>query len=294
MSENKEKKNGLSESFVIGTIAIVFLMVGYQTALFIHQAAVTRIAANRDEPDTVYIYMEKPDDGDESVGKSHIQKTERHNSAHSSRAEAVRHNAPRSKTESFRFDPNTVSVEELCRLGFTPKQAQSIDNYRRKGGRFRRKSDFAKSYVVSDSIFRRLEPYIDIPLVDLNTADSAAFDALPGIGGWFAQKMLEHRKALGGYSYKVSDHSFNPDKTYGYRFFDDNQKFQQALFELYENEVKESVKNGLQGAIYTQVSDVEDETKGLLTYDRQVLKVDKHKMYNINQMLYRAFEESLN
>ena len=202
MSENKEKKNGLSESFIFGTIAIVFLMVGYQTALFIHQAAVTRIAANRDEPDTVYIYMEKPDDGDESVGKSHIQKTERHNSAHSSRAEAVRRNAPRSKTESFRFDPNTVSVEELCRLGFTPKQAQSIDNYRRKGGRFRRKSDFAKSYVVSDSIFRRLEPYIDIPLVDLNTADSAAFDALPGIGGWFASKMIEHRKALGGYSYK--------------------------------------------------------------------------------------------
>ncbi len=99
---------------------------------------------------------------------------------------------------------------------------------------------------------------------------------------------------FGGYSYKVSEHSFNPDKTYGYRFFDDNQKFQKALFELYENEVKESVKNGLQGAIYTQVSDVEDETNGLLTYDRQVLKVDKHKMYNINQMLYRAFEESLN
>lgn len=99
---------------------------------------------------------------------------------------------------------------------------------------------------------------------------------------------------FGGYSYKVSDHSFNPDKTYGYRFFDDNGKFQKALFELYENEVKESVKNGLQGAIYTQVSDVEDETNGLLTYDRQVLKIDKHKMYNINQMLYRAFEESLN
>ena len=75
-------------------------------------------------------------------------------------------------------------------------------NYRAKGGKFRRKSDFAKSYVVSDSIFRRLEPYIDIPLIDLNLADSADFDSLPGIGGWFAAKMLEHRKALGGYSYK--------------------------------------------------------------------------------------------
>ena len=56
--------------------------------------------------------------------------------------------------------------------------------------------------MVSDSVFRRLEQYIDIPLVDLNLADSAAFDALPGIGGWFASKMVEHRKVLGGYSYK--------------------------------------------------------------------------------------------
>ena len=93
-------------------------------------------------------------------------------------------------------------MEDLCRLGFTLKQAESIEKYRRSGGRFRRKEDFKRSYVVSDSIYRRLEKYIDIPLVDLNAADSADFDGLPGIGGWFASKMLEHRKALGGYSYK--------------------------------------------------------------------------------------------
>ena len=55
--------------------------------------------------------------------------------------------------------------------------------------------------MVSDSVFTRLEPYIDIPLLDLNQADSAAFDALPGIGGWFAARMVQHRDALGGYSY---------------------------------------------------------------------------------------------
>jgi competence protein ComEA len=87
------------------------------------------------------------------------------------------------------------------RLGFSEKQAQSIDNYRQKGGRFRRKSDFAKSFVVSDSVFRRLESYIDIPLLDINRADSAAFDALPGIGPYFAAKMVEYRGRLGGYSY---------------------------------------------------------------------------------------------
>jgi DNA uptake protein ComE-like DNA-binding protein len=190
-NSKKFKNSGLSESFVIGTVALVFLVIGYQTALFIHQAAVMRIVANRDEPDTVLVYV--PDSVEDLVRK---------NSAHSPRSETVRKNVPRKKVETFRFDPNTVPVEDLCRLGFSPKQAQSIDNYRRKGGRFRRKSDFAKSYVVSDSIYRRLEPYIDIPLVDLNLADSAAFDALPGIGGWFAAKMIEHREALKGYSYK--------------------------------------------------------------------------------------------
>ena len=90
----------------------------------------------------------------------------------------------------------------MCRLGFSPKQAQSIIAYRQKGGRFRRKADFAKSYVVADSVYARLEPFINIPLLDLNLADSADFDALPGIGGWFASKMVAYREALKGYSYK--------------------------------------------------------------------------------------------
>jgi hypothetical protein len=55
---------------------------------------------------------------------------------------------------------------------------------------------------VSDTVYQRLEPFIDIPLLDLNLADSSDFDALPGIGGWFASKMVAHREALGGYSYK--------------------------------------------------------------------------------------------
>ena len=194
----KENKSGLSESFIVGVIAMVFLIVGYQTALFIHHSAALKIAANRDEPDTVYICRQDP----ESLTDERISSTVRQNASHSPRVEAVRKNFPRSKVENFPFDPNTVSVDDLCRLGFSQKQAESIDKYRKSGGRFRRKEDFKKSYVVSDSIYARLEPYVRIALTDLNTADSAAFDALPGIGKWFASKMIEYRKALGGYSYK--------------------------------------------------------------------------------------------
>lgn len=189
---------------MLGVVALVFLMIGYQVSAFVYKASVAKIVADRDEPDTVYVYRNQTTIS--GVGKDEEplteEKTVRHNSAHSLKAEAVRQNVPRKRVETFRFNPNTASVDDLCRLGFSPKQAQSIVNYREKGGRFRRKSDFAKSYVVSDSIYRRLERYIDIPLLDLNLADSADFDALPGIGGWFAAKMVEYRNALGGYSYK--------------------------------------------------------------------------------------------
>lgn len=191
MKEKENSRGELQQSFLMGVIALVFLLIGYQTALMVHRAAIMKIAANRDDPDTVYIYV--PTKEETVTYKA---------SSHTLRAQTVRGNLPYKSHQTFRFNPNTVSVEELCRLGFTRRQAESIDAYRRKGGRFHRKSDFAKSYVVSDSVYRRLEAYIDIPLVDINVADSAALDDLPGIGGWYASKIIEYRKLLGGYSYK--------------------------------------------------------------------------------------------
>lgn len=197
------EREGVSRSFVMGVIALVFLIIGYQTALLIHNVAVTRVTANRDIPDTVYVFNTPsvlPSGAyDDAVAEKIVLRKE---ASHSVRVEKMREKIPYTKVESFRFNPNTVSVENLCRLGFTTKQAKAIDNYRKKGGRFARKSDFAKSFVVSDSIYRRLEPFIDIPLLDLNLADSAAFDALPGIGSFYASKIVEYRTRLGGYSFK--------------------------------------------------------------------------------------------
>lgn len=195
-------------SFKVGAIALAFLILGYQTALFVTRAAGLKLAANRDRPDTVYVYLPadyspvgsstRQPSGD-SAGPPTGAIIERRNAPHTPRAEAYRRATRR--VESFRFNPNTVSVEDLIRLGFSEKQAQAIDNYRTKGGRFRRKADFAKSYVVADSVFRRLERFIDIPKVDLNRADSAALDALPGIGPWYAARIVSYRAELGGYSY---------------------------------------------------------------------------------------------
>ena len=221
----KEKKTEdhpvLFTSFRAGIIALVFLVMGFQLALFVYKAAELRILANRDRPDTVYVcpgpavsspspvsspsFVSIPSGSFASSASGASvpsARTTRRNAVHAPLAERIREEKPRRQVESFRFDPNTVSVEDLQRLGFSPKQAASIDNYRSKGGRFRRKEDFAKSYVVADSVYRRLEAYIDIPLLDINRADSAAFDALPGIGGYFAAKMVAYRRQLGGYSCK--------------------------------------------------------------------------------------------
>ena len=207
----KQKQEGkkLSASFITGAIALVFLAIGWQTALFVHKAAVTHIAATRDRPDTVYIYATEPSsvistelsERRNLPGTTQTRTSRKEYGGRSPAAKAIREQTAKRTYECFPFDPNTVSVEDLIRLGFSEKQARSIDNYRKKGGRFRRKTDFAKSYVVADSVFARLEPYIEIPKLDINSADSAAFDALPGIGPYFAAKMVSYRKQLKGYSY---------------------------------------------------------------------------------------------
>ena len=94
---------------------------------------------------------------------------------------------------------------------------------------------------------------------------------------------------FGGYAHKVADHSFNLDKTYGYSRHDDREDFAKALDSLYRDEVIPMIDRGLCATVYTQVSDVEDETNGLLTYDRQHLKVDPARMRALSNDLFRAF-----
>ena len=90
---------------------------------------------------------------------------------------------------------------------------------------------------------------------------------------------------FGGYVYKIPEHSFNLEKTYGYRILKDRQEFIDALRHLYTDEVLPLVKKGLSAVVYTQVSDVEDETNGLLTYDRRVRKIDPKDFIDISRMV---------
>ncbi len=78
----------------------------------------------------------------------------------------------------------------------------------------------------------------------------------------------------GGYSMKVTGHVFNEKKTFGYLVYNDGAKMNAAIEKLLRKQIIPAVKKGLCAAIYTQLSDVENEQNGLVTYDRKVVKAD--------------------
>ena len=91
------------------------------------------------------------------------------------------------------------------------------------------------------------------------------------------QKLPQLLSEFGGYVWKLPDHSFNTEKTYGYRIFKTRDDFIESLQALYASLVP-LAEQGLCGAVYTQVSDVEDETNGLFTYDRAVMKARPNEL----------------
>ena len=131
----------------------------------------------------------------------------------------------------------------------------------------------------SDRLYRRLKELDPTRFVDSTS-------------GWFRQKESDveslhiyfQKLALGktglpqvlsefgGWSYRIPAHSFNQRREYGYRKYKSREELVRDLRILYGETLPPLVREGLCGAIYTQLSDVEDETNGLVTYDRRVVK----------------------
>ena len=137
--------------------------------------------------------------------------------------------------ERFAFDPNTADSTQLLRLGLQPWQVRNIYKYRAAGGIYRKPEDFAKLYGLTVKQYRELEPYIHISsdylpastlvrhepksqsevrvsaqhhysmkireteYVALNTADTTALKTVPGIGSYFARRIVQYGQRLGGY-----------------------------------------------------------------------------------------------
>lgn len=131
----------------------------------------------------------------------------------------------------FPFDPNHTDSATLCRLGLEPWQVSNMLKYRRKGGRWRSAEDLQRLYGLSKSQFEQLRPYIRIAEADkrkeyeraewqsnyeheprpktekfaegvtlpANTADTTALKHIPGIGSYYAHKIVDYRERLGGF-----------------------------------------------------------------------------------------------
>ena len=96
---------------------------------------------------------------------------------------------------------------------------------------------------------------------------------------------------FGGYSLKCVGHVFNESKEFGYKTFDTANELAQALQKLYIEKLLPLIGRGLCAAIYTQVSDVEEEINGLVTYDRKILKVPIELMSSISVALKTAADK---
>lgn len=140
------------------------------------------------------------------------------------------------KVERFTFDPNTADSTQLLRLGLQDWQVRNIYKYRAAGGIYRKPLDFAKLYGLTVKQYRELEPYIRIssdympaatlandkesftrkepkdsvtyqrPVkiketehIVLNTADTTSLITIPGIGPYYARKIVQYGNRLGGY-----------------------------------------------------------------------------------------------
>ena len=127
----------------------------------------------------------------------------------------------------FNFDPNSLPAEGWKKLGLRDKTINTILNYRAKGGKFRQPEDIKKIWGLFPDEAERLIPFVQIAtnvsnketyknnsaenkptissskksivLVEINSADTAAFIALPGIGSKLSQRIINFRDKLGGF-----------------------------------------------------------------------------------------------
>jgi beta-galactosidase/beta-glucuronidase len=76
----------------------------------------------------------------------------------------------------------------------------------------------------------------------------------------------------GGYSLKVDGHDWST-REFGYRHFDTAEGLSDGFVALHREQVEPALDAGLAATVYTQLSDVEDELNGLMTWDREVLKI---------------------
>lgn len=206
-------KGRISKSHARGVVILIFIVLIIQTGLFVFNS------------------LEEYNRIGEQAGSSPANGTLEPSSKARNESEGNKTGKREKIAESsgsitpFKFDPNTIDIEGLKKLGLSSKEAQVIVNYRSKGGKFRKSEDLSKIYILTKENYNRIKDYavfndeinyghkdtgfLNAPAVvpagvksvlDLNSADSIELVSLPGIGPYFARKIIDYRERLGGFA----------------------------------------------------------------------------------------------
>jgi beta-galactosidase/beta-glucuronidase len=103
----------------------------------------------------------------------------------------------------------------------------------------------------------------------------------------FGKKTILVLGEFGGLGLPVENHTWQEKNNWGYQSFKNPQELL-AKYTEFINRIPEYIQKGLSAAIYTQTTDVEIETNGLMTYDRKVIKMPVEKIREVNQQLYKV------
>jgi hypothetical protein len=105
-----------------------------------------------------------------------------------------------------------------------------------------------------------------------------------------AMPPLEAKRAavlgeFGGLGLPIKGHTWQAEKNWGYRSFDNPEALTKAYVDLLAK-LHPLIERGLSAAVYTQTTDVEIEVNGLMTYDRAMIKMDRGRIEAANRRLY--------
>ena len=93
----------------------------------------------------------------------------------------------------------------------------------------------------------------------------------------------------GGIGLAIDGHLWQTDKNWGYVKFKNSIEATDQYVSL-ANQLYKMIESGFSAAIYTQITDVEIEVNGLMTYDRKIVKLDLGRVREINRKICNVFQ----
>ena len=226
-------------------IAIITLLLIISGVFFLPKMLSHVNPSNPTRADTAWIAAMKKIEQKEAGTDQQYRKYDDDNSTAYQYDRSANNYNGKPKGELFYFDPNTLSTEGWQKLGLRDKTIHTIQNYLSKGGHFKKPEDLQRIYGLFPNEYERIAPYIKLEttdesntnrsftdkpnenppaknyasrysIIDINSADTTALIALPGIGSKLAARIINFRDKLGGfYSVAQVGETFAlPDSTF--------------------------------------------------------------------------------